>query len=161
MKYVFLLLIAMCAATPALADPMPCTSTQSAVVSHFVTHNNEYGGHVNAHVYGQTPPAGYTQNNKTMFASDQYYEQTWDTLIQEDPPLYCGTNPQIGDEAARSIALQLSSRQCTAADGVGICTAYNNVNTGYVRFTFRAVQKSPGSKGAKWILYNAYPAYLP
>lgn len=161
MKYVFLLLIAMCTSTPALADSAPCTSTQSAVVSHFVTHNNEYGGHVNAHVYGQTPPAGYTQNNKTMFANDQYYAQAWDALTQQNPPLYCSNNPQVGNEAARSITFQLASRQCTAANPAGICTAYNNVNTGYVRFTFRAVPKGPGSLGAKWILYVAYPASTP
>lgn len=161
MKYVFLLLVALCTATPALADPTPCTSTQSAVVSHFVTHNNEYGGHVNAHVYGQTPPAGYTQYNKTMFASDVQYEQAWEALTQENPPLYCGNFPQIGDEAARSIALPLATRYCTAADGSGVCTAYNNINTSYVRFTFRAVPKNPGSPAAKWILYVAYPAYTP
>lgn len=161
MKYLFLLLIGMFTATAALADPTPCTSTPSAAVSHFVTHNNEYGGHVNAHVYGQTPPAGYTQKNRTLFANDQLYEQAWQALDSQDPPLYCKTSPQIGDEAARSIALPLVSRQCTAADNAGICAAYNTVNTAYVRFTFRAVEKDPGSSGAKWILYNAYPAYNP
>ena len=33
----------------ALAQYVACTTIPSVVVSHFVTHNNDYGGHVNAH----------------------------------------------------------------------------------------------------------------
>ncbi|WP_420136400.1 hypothetical protein [Sphingomonas sp.] len=161
MKYALLFLIGLLSAAPAIADPIPCTSTPSAAVSHFVTHNNEYGGHVNAHVLGQTPPNGYSQFNRTLFASDVIYEQAWTALENDDPPLYCVESPQIGAEAARSIQLDLNSRQCTNANIAGVCTASNAVVTRYVRFTFRAVPKGQGSQGAKWILYTAYPAATP
>lgn len=161
MKYCLLFLIALGVTAPALAEPIPCTATPSAMVSHFPTHNNEYGGHVNAHILGQTPPNGYSQSGKTLFASDVIYEQAWTALENDDPPLYCVESPQIGAEAARSIQLDLVSRQCTNANTAGVCTASHTVATRYVRFTFRAVPKGQGSQGAKWILYTAYPAPTP
>ena len=53
------------------------------VVSHFVTHNNDYGGHVNAHVLYQTPPLYYSQNNRTLFSNDFVWEQAYIYLSEQ------------------------------------------------------------------------------
>jgi hypothetical protein len=138
----------------ALAEIVDCTSIASVNVSHFVTHNNEYGGHLNAHVRGQTPPAGYSQNGRTLFNDYHDWEDAYAYLSHQDPALQCNTSAPVGSEAARTLPLQFFSYQCTAANAHGVCTAGNAVQTHTVTFVLRVV---PNGSQRRWIVFNAYP----
>lgn len=155
-KYTLLFLVSLVLA--GVANPSraatPCTNVQTAAVSHFVTHNTGYGGHVLAHIRGAVPPHGFTQTGKTLFRDGHDYDDAWTELSQQNVPLQCSDNPQLGDEAARDIAVQFYSIQCTAAGGNGACTAGNEIQTHWATFIFRAVNLHGH---VRWILYTAYP----
>lgn len=153
MKWIAAVIVTALFASPAMAQ-VACTDVPTALVSHFVTHNNEYGGHVNAHVLGQTPPPGFTQAARTLFGNVNDYESAWTALRQQQPPVYCAQYPQVGNEAARNVGIQLNARQCTAAAGNGTCTASNAVVTHVATFVFRALANG---NGVRWILFTAYP----
>ena len=138
----------------ALAQYVACTTIPSVVVSHFVTHNNDYGGHVNAHVLYQTPPLHYSQNNRTLFSNDFVWEQAYIYLSQQVQQLQCNLSAGVGTGAARTLNLHYNSVQCTAANAQGVCTAWYNAPTSTVRVVMRVVQN--GLNG-HWIVYNAYP----
>lgn len=140
--------------TGAAQAQVACTSIMSAAVSHFVTHNNEYGGHVNSHVQGQVPPPGNPQAVGTLFVDAEQYESAWTALSQEAPPLYCAEHPQVGTEAARDVPIHLTVRQCTSAGPNGVCTTSYSVTSTESTFVFRAM---PNGNGVRWVLYNAYP----
>lgn len=131
-----------------------CTSVPAAALSHFVTNNAQYGGHLAAHVVGAVPPAGYTQNGRTLFSNGADYNEAWSELAAQQQPLYCADNPQLGADAARDLQLQFFSESCTAAGVNGVCTASNTIQTHRVTFDFRAVQYN---NRPTWILLTAYP----
>lgn len=145
-------LVALLVPSLALADD--CTSIPSVAVSRLVTHNNDYGGHLNAHVRGQTPPNNYTQAGKTMFSDSMDWDDAYGFLATQDPALQCNTAAPIDSEAARTLPFQLFSQQCTAATGAGVCTASHSVQTNYVTYVMRVVANNGGRR---WILYTAYP----
>ena len=124
------------------------------VVSRFVAHNNDYGGHVNAHVLYQTPPLHYSQNNRTLFSNDFVWEQAYIYLSEQVQQLQCNLSAGVGTGAARTLNLHYNSVQCTAANAQGVCTAWYNAPTSTVRVVMRVVQN--GLNG-HWIVYNAYP----
>ena len=136
---------------------VPCTSIASVATSHFVTHNNDYGGHINTHVLGETPPPGYaySQAGKTLFSSSFDWEQAYVYLSGQVQPLQCNLSAAIGTEAARTLNLQFFSVQCTAANANGMCTNWYTVQTHTVVILMRVV--SNGMGGKYWIVYNAYP----
>lgn len=131
-----------------------CVDIATVQVSSLPTHNTEYGGHLTAHIYGLTPPPGDTQFNKTLFTNSEDYFEAWNDLRSQEPQIKCADHPQLGAEAARDTDTRLFSRQCTAANGNGVCTAYNEVQTHLVVFVFRAVNLD---NRVRWILYTAYP----
>ena len=131
-----------------------CVDIPTVQVSSLPTHNTEYGGHLTAHIWGLTPPPGYTQLNRTLFSSSEDYFDAWNDLRAQVTQIKCADHPQLGAEAARDTDTQLFSRQCTAANGNGVCTAYNQVQTNRVTFVFRAVNRDGK---VIWILYTAYP----
>lgn len=133
----------------------PCTLLPTANISHFLTHNTDYGGHVTAHVYGTQPPASSTQNGRTLFRDAGDYYEAWETLEAQDPPLYCAQNPQLGAEAARDVPVQFFSYRCLAADTQGRCTRTQEFQSNTARFIFRSVEREGR---IRWILYTAYPA---
>ena len=144
---------AVLAATGAGAQ-QPCTTFPTVLVSAIPQNNTQYGGHVAAHIVGLTPPPGFTQNGRTLFASTADYDEAWADLNAQVPQINCAVNPQLGAEAARDTDTQRFSRQCTAANGTGICTASNQVQTNRVTFVFRAVSLQGQ---VRWVLYTAYP----
>jgi hypothetical protein len=139
---------------PASAEVVSCTTIPSVDVSHFVTHNNDYGGHLNAHILGQTPPVGYTQRNKTLFSSDHDWEEAYMALANQTPALQCNTSAALNTVAARTLPWQFFSEQCTAANGAGQCTAHNTIQTNHVNYVLRVVSDGPRRR---WIVYTAYP----
>ncbi len=138
----------------AFAVPVDCTSIPSLVVSHFVENNNLYGGHLNAHVRGQTPPAGYTQSGRTLFRDSDDWEDAYRALANQIPALQCNTTAEIGTEAARTLPRQYFSFQCTQANQNGVCVVANEIQTNHVRYVMRVV---PNDGGRRWVVYNAYP----
>jgi hypothetical protein len=132
----------------------PCTSVPTAALSHFVPNNAQYGGHLAAHVAGATPPAGYSQNGRTLFSSNADYDEAWSELAAQQQPLYCADNPQLGADAARDLLLQFFSESCTAAGLNGACTTSNMIQTHRVTFDFRAVSYNHHTA---WVLLTAYP----
>jgi hypothetical protein len=138
----------------ALAQVVDCTSIASVNLSHFVANNNEYGGHLNAHVSGQTPPAGYTQKDKTLFTSTDDWEESYNLLSTQQNPLQCNSGAALGTEAARTLSLQFFSEQCTNANGAGRCTASRSIQTNKVYIVLRVV---PDGSRKRWIVYTAYP----
>lgn len=127
-----------------------CTNIPSVQISQFVTHNSEYGGHLNAHVYGQTPPNGYTQLGKTLFRDADDWEDAYNKLVEDTPPLQC-----INADAARTLPAQYLSYKCTAVDANERCTEKNEIQTRYVTYVLRR------NGDNKWILYTAYPSINP
>ncbi|WP_144062995.1 hypothetical protein [Litchfieldella anticariensis] len=138
----------------AQATAEECTSMMSVQISHFVTHNNDYGGHLNAHVLGQSPPNGFTQNGKTIFRDSHDWEDAYSALENQEPGLQCNPNAPIGSEAARTLPRQYFSYQCTAADAQDRCTNGNEIQTNHVTYVFRVMQNGAGKR---WIVYTAYP----
>lgn len=141
-------------ASPAAAQAVDCTSIQTVQVSHFVTHNNEYGGHLNAHVIGQIPPAGFSQNNRTLFSSAHDWEEAYQALANQQPALQCNLSAAVGSEAARTLPWQFFSIQCTAANPNGTCAAGYQIQTNNVVYVMRMV---PNGSSKRWIVYTAYP----
>ncbi len=138
----------------ASAVVVDCTTIQSVAVSHFVTHNNEYGGHLNAHVRGQTPPPGFSQNGRTLFRDTHDWEEAYAALANQVPALQCNTDAALGTEAARTLPWQFFSYQCTAANINGVCTNGNEIQTNHVVYVLRVV---PNGNGRRWIVFTAYP----
>lgn len=137
------------AAAPAAAQ-VACTSLNTVQISALAPMNNQYGGHLNAHIYGQTPPQGFTQDGRTLFRDDDDWAEAYAELVNMNPPLYCAQNPQPNAEAARDVPVQFFSLRCTAADAQGRCTAYTEIQTNTVRVVMRYL-------GNRWVVYTAYP----
>lgn len=140
--------LALCAA-PAFAQ-VACTNINTVQISSSPLMNNEYGGHLNAHIRGQIPPPGFTQYNRTLFRDAQDWNEAYNALAAQNPPLYCAQNPQPGAEAARDLPIQFFSYQCTAANAAGVCTAGREIQTNTVRVVMRFIDR-------RWVLYTAYP----
>lgn len=143
------------AVSPALGN-LACSDTPSAIVSHFVTLDNEYRGYVNAHVSGQPPPVGLNQATKTLFFSEVKYEEAWTQLGQERFPLLCHPSTAAASEAARTITQPLVSLNFSEADGNGRCTVQRQVNTQTIIFVSRKSEATLDTPSG-WILYSAYP----
>jgi len=142
----------------AFAELVPCTSIPTVQISKFPTHNNEYGGHLNAHIYGQTPPAGYTQNGNTLFRNQNDWGDAYTQLETQKQPLMCDTNAPFNSEAARTLPLQFFSYRCRGADASGRCTITDSIQTHTVIYVFKVVEKDGIKKNGNWIVYTAYPS---
>lgn len=153
-RKIALLLAAVTAMAVAAGASQPCVEIPTVQISAIPSNNTEYGGHVTAHIAGMTPPPGMTQNGRTLFSSSHDYQEAWDDLRRQSTQINCAVNPQVGAEAARDTDTQLFSRQCTAANAAGVCTASTGIQTNRVSFVFRAVSRSGR---VVWILYTAFP----
>ena len=140
--------------TQAFAIVSKCTDIRSVEMSRFVTHNNEYGGHLNAHIFGQTPPVGYSQKDRTLFWDEDAWYEAYSELENQHPPLMCNTDAPLGSEAVRTINFQFYY-ECTQADANGKCTRKQGIKANRVTFVLRVVQGDFHSK--RWIIYTAYP----
>jgi hypothetical protein len=142
------------AGSAASVQAKPCTSIPSITTSHFIETNNEYGGHLNAHIFEQTPPAHYSQKGKTLFSSSDDWYKAYDELAAEKPGLQCDVGAMVGAKAVQTRKLPLTSEECTAAEKDGRCKAYHTVETEYVTYVMKVVQ---GDDSPRWIVYTAYP----
>lgn len=141
-------------ATAGANAQQPCVTFPTVQVSAIPGNNTQYGGHLTVHIAGMTPPPGQTQNGRTMFSSTADYDEAWADLNAQAVQINCAVNPHVGSEAARDTNTQLFSRQCTAANGHGVCTASHPVQTNRATFVFRAVNLDGH---VRWILFTAYP----
>jgi len=137
-----------------MADRVACTSIDSVKNSADASKNNAAGGHLNSHIKGQTPPAGYSQLNKTMFASVDDWNTAYSALERQNPALDCNTAANIGDKAATHIALSQTAYQCTAVDANGKCTASSPVASATVTYVVKMVQNG---ESKNWIILTGYP----
>jgi len=96
----------------------------------------------------------YTQNGRTLFSNDHDYDDAWNELRAQHNQINCALHPHVDSEAARDTGTQLFSRQCTAANVHGVCTASHSVQTHRATFVFRAVNLDGH---VRWILLTAYP----
>ena len=135
----------------------PCNTIPSVITSADANQNTGLGGHLTAHIYGMNPPAGYTQNGRTLFAGRGKWESVWRQYRLYIPlPVNCGGGAaahQLCTLAQLHIAW-LDAYACTAADGAGRCTQYTLYMADSVRFGFAQV-------GGQWILNSAWPIYTP
>jgi hypothetical protein len=140
--------------TTGQASAAACKLTGSVTHSAVLGNNSADGGHVKAHVLGETPPAGQSQNNRTLFADGAKYAAAWRQYG------YYGTvNCGGGHAISQTLTLaqlhmtSLDAYSCTAADGAGRCTAKTLYIAQSVTFAF--VQA-----GGHWILNTCYPVPL-
>ncbi|GAB4194923.1 MAG: hypothetical protein Tsb002_26930 [Wenzhouxiangellaceae bacterium] len=133
-----------------------CRSIASVQQSAIAANNNAAGGHLNQHIDGATPPAGYSQANKTLFTSTQEYTGFWNNY--QDPQKYKGNAVNCaGNHVRQKVTVysvlkkdKIGGYNCTAADGNGQCTAQTRSQFSNVQLDFEIVN-------GNWILLTAYP----
>lgn len=128
----------------------PCANLVTVQTSAIPEMNAQGGGHLAAHIPGVQPPAGFSQYGRTLFWDAQAWAEAFDRLTRQPNPLYCPEPAPNGSEAARTLQWQYFARQCTAADGNGLCTAGHDVQVNAVQIVMRRINN-------RWVVYTAYP----
>jgi len=139
---------------PSLALAVACRDIASVQTSADATKNTGMGGHVTQHIYGMRPPAGTSQNGKTLFESKGDYDAAWRQYQYITNPINCS-----GSQAQQSVSLHdlgmtnLGAYSCKAADANGECTSWDAYIAKSVFFGFLL-------KNSQWILNTSFPEPL-
>jgi hypothetical protein len=134
----------------ASASSVRCTSMTSVDKSSEPAANNAWGGHLNAYVKGETPPAKVSQNKKILFESAWAWQVAYTELVKHEPPLMCLRPAPNNGQSGTTLDMRLSSFECVAADKEGRCTDLRPVETRKVTYLMHVVKH-------EWIVYEAHP----
>jgi hypothetical protein len=118
--------------------------------------NTKDGGHLAQHIKGATPPKGLSQDDKTLFTSEEEYRGIWRNYLKAKnlPTENCS-----GSQAFQVVKVssllgsgkdKIGSVSCTDADKDGKCTRMTKSQSSKVAFGFVL-------QGNTWILNTAYP----
>lgn len=138
------------------AQAAACRDTQIVQQSADLSRNSQDGGHVAQHVFGMTPPQGFPQNGKTLFADAEKAKAAWRQYQYIDNPKACaGAKDVIQDVSLQKLGIKsLDAYECTAANAQGECTAKTMYVANSVEFAF-------GLNGDhKWVLKTMFPVAL-
>jgi len=133
-----------------------CRTIQTVNQSAISSNNNNYGGHLNQHIYGAIPPNSTSQTSKTLFSSIEEYTGFWNNY--KNPKKFKGNAVNCSGQSARQKVTvysvlnkdKIGGYNCTAAGPNGQCTAKTRSKFSNIQLDFKNV-------GQNWILLTAYP----
>ena len=131
-----------------------------------VARNTAMGGHLTQHIYGVAPPAGMSQQGKTLFTKQKDFESVW---RQYKRMPWIVAHGVYGGEGAGTRAVNCGARQaqqevalnrlgitmmdcysCTGVDGSGMCNEKTMYMVEAIFFGFILRERT-------WILNTAFP----
>ena len=154
------------AAAPIL-EAAPCASNANVVASTVSDSANRSaggkGGHVGLHMKDGNPPwppsGAQSQIDKSVFENWGKFKSAFDTWKANTtkPHVNCGTSGGPKDIVDAALVGITKGWKCTAADGNGKCTTWQQFTPTKVCFWYYNAPGSGGTSG-KWLLNTAYPS---
>ena len=141
--------------TPQFAVAAPCRETPNVPKSANASDNTAMGGHLTQHIYGMAPPAGASQEGKTLFSAQGKYQDVWRQYQYIANPVNCAGSGQ----AQQSVSLEtlgiknLDAYSCKEVNAEKQCIRWDAYIAKSVFFGFIL-------KNGTWLLNTAFPEPL-
>jgi hypothetical protein len=145
--------------TAAPASAAVCKTIDTVVHSAVLGNNTADRGHVTQHVLGENPPAGLSQNGKTLFANATGYAAAWRQYnLSAHGAINCPARGAVNQTMtlAQLGMKSLDAYDCEAANAQGVCTTKTLRVTESITFSFA----KNANTNNQWILITCYPNAL-